>query len=357
MVTATGVAGGIVGDFNGSMKGIACDAVVTTSASHAGGIVGAFTGSIEHCASFGKVSGTKENGGIAGFADGSIKIANCLNLGDISLGHTIGGILGRATLPLESNLDVSYCYNRGAMTNANCIGGVIGAITKPNRIDTNFLNITNCGNSGKIRGKGDSSHGVAGIIGECIYNNLHVSSCANHGDISSAGEQYAIAGICGELGYADEYNWIRVKECMNSGTISSDNRDTHLGGVVGYLHYSNLANSAEIRDCYNTGAIPSDQKADTGGILGYVTTRNNIYRTFNRGKISDGNATIGTHKSGTIFYHDHNYYLAGTGKSWPSSTSVAEDKIGDKSVYSDFDFDKIWNITTSGPVLRNCPFQ
>ncbi len=357
MVTATGVAGGIVGDFNGSMKGIACDAVVTTSASHAGGIVGAFTGSIEHCASFGKVSGTKENGGIAGFADGSIKIANCLNLGDISLGHTIGGILGRATLPLESNLDVSYCYNRGAMTNANCIGGVIGAITKPNRIDTNFLNITNCGNSGKIRGKGDSSHGVAGIIGECIYNNLHVSSCANHGDISSAGEQYAIAGICGELGYADEYNWIRVKECMNSGTISCDNRDTHLGGVVGYLHYSNLANSAEIRDCYNTGAIPSDQKADTGGILGYVTTRNNIYRTFNRGKISDGNATIGTHKSGTIFYHDHNYYLAGTGKSWPSSTSVAEDKIGDKSVYSDFDFDKIWNITTSGPVLRNCPFQ
>ncbi len=357
VVTAKGTAGGIVGDFNGSIKGIACNAVVSTSSSHAGGIVGSFTGSVEHCASFGKVSGPNENGGIAGFTSGSIKIKDCLNLGEINIGHTVGGILGRATLPQNGSLDLGYCYNRGNISNANCAGGVIGAITKPNLINGPNINVYYCGNSGNITGKGDSSHSIAGILGECIYNNLHLYSCANHGKISSTGSQYSIAGLFGELGYAEEYNWIKVFECMNSGTISCDQSSTKLGGVVGFLHYTNLANQAQIYDCYNIGDIPSDQKDDTGGILGYVTTRNDIYRTFNRGKISHGNATIGTHKSGTIFYHDHNYYLAGTGKSWPSSTSVSEEKIGDKSVYGDFDFDKVWNITSQGPVLRRCPFQ
>ncbi len=144
---------------------------------------------------------------------------------------------------------------------------------------------------------------------------------------------------------------------MNSVTIFCSKSSTMLSVIVRNLHYTNLANQSQIFDCYNTGAIPSDQKADTGGILGYVTTRCDIYRTFNRGKISHGNAIIGTHKSGTIFYHDHNYFLSGTGGDWPSSTSVSQDRLGDKSVYSDFNFDKVWNITSNGPILRNCPFQ
>lgn len=357
VVTANGTAGGIIGDFNGTLKGVSCNAVVSTSNSHAGGVVGSFTGSLEHCASFGRVSGPYENGGIAGYTGGSIKIKNCLNLGEIAVGHTVGGILGRATLSQNGSLEIGYCYNRGNISNVNCAGGVAGAITKPYQINNGYLNIYTCGNDGKIRGKGDSSHAIAGILGECIVSCLHLSGCANHGDISSSGVQYAIAGLFGELGYADDYNWINVKECMNSGTISCDASSTKLGGVVGHLHYTNLANAAEIHDCYNTGAIPSDQKDDTGGILGYVTTRNNIYRTFNCGKISHGNAIIGTHKSGTIFYHDHNYYLSGTGGGWPSSTSVAQDNLGDKSVYGDFDFEKVWMITSDGPILRNCPFQ
>lgn len=91
--------------------------------------------------------------------------------------------------------------------------------------------------------------------------------------------------------------------------------------------------------------------------MGIVTTSTDTYRTFNRGKVSHGNAIIGTHNSGTIFSHDHNYYLEGTGKSWPSSTSVKADKITDKSVYKEFDFDNIWIMTSDGPMLRNCPFQ
>ncbi len=357
VVTAKGASGGVAGFFNGTLKGLASDAVVSSLSDHAGGIVGIFTGTIEHCASFGTVSGNSDNGGIIGYTEGSIKINSCLNLGNITVGHTIGGILGRARLPESGSLEVHYCYNRGGISNANCAGGVIGAITKPAETIKGFLNITNCGNDGNIRGKGDSSHSIAGILGECIFNDLYVTACANHGEVSSSGAQYSIGGVCGQLGYSDEYNWITVKECMNSGKISCDNSSTKLGGVVGYLHYSNLANSAEIHDCYNTGAIPSDQKDDTGGILGYVTTRNNIFRTFNRGMISHGNAIIGTHKSGTIFYHDHNYYLAGTGASWPSSTSVSQDRISDKTVYSDFDFDKVWEIKDEGPVLRHCPFQ
>lgn len=349
--------GGIVGNFNGSLLGVSSDARVTATSSNAGVICGSLTGSAEHCASFGHVDGPEANGGIIGYSGGSVKVKDCLNSGDITTGKYAAGILARATLPLHATLNVSYCVNNGHISNVNCGGGIIGSFEKPaTTVSNENVKVYYCKNKGNVRGKGDSSYSIAGILGECMHDNLRLYKCANYGNISSSGVQFVIGGVAGELGYADDYNWIFVYECMNSGTISCDNSETKLGGVVGHLHYTNLANQAQVHDCYNTGDIPSDQKSDTGGIIGYVTTRNDIFRTFNRGKISHGNATIGTHKSGTIFYHDHNYYLAGTGGGWPSSTSVASDKISDKSVYEDFDFNNVWEMTSDGPALRDWPF-
>lgn len=101
----------------------------------------------------------------------------------------------------------------------------------------------------------------------------------------------------------------------------------------------------------------ADQKDDTGGILGYAASYTDTHRTFNRGKISHGNAIIGTHNSGSTFYHSHNYYLEGTGGSWPSSTSVKSSDISTESKYGDFDFKNVWIMTGDGPQLRDCPFQ
>lgn len=144
---------------------------------------------------------------------------------------------------------------------------------------------------------------------------------------------------------------------MNSGSVSCHESSTKLGGVVGHLHSGNLAYQSDIFDCYNTGALPTDQKSDTGGILGYAASYSNIYRTFNSGKISHGNAIVGTHHSGSSFHHDNNYYVEGTGGGWPSSTSVKKSDVGNKDRYHGFDFTNVWLITDDGPTLRNCPFQ
>ncbi len=235
------------------------------------------------------------------------------------------------------------------------MGGIAGYVYE-HRIN-NSIAVDHCVNTGDIRANGNSGAGVGGVAGYLNSMSVSVSSCANHGDISSSAVQYSIGGVVGVIGDEDYLCRLMVERCMNSGTISSSVSSTKLGGVVGHMMRGDAGNAAIIRDCYNLGAIPSDQKDDTGGILGLVSTSGDIHRTFNRGKISHGNAVIGTHHGSTIFYHSHNYYLEGSGKSWPSSTSVPESRITDKSYYKDFDFDNVWTMTSDGPILRDCPFQ
>ncbi len=357
VVTGGNEIGGIAGHLTGTITGAGCNASVTANAGAAGGICGYFDGTVSQSAFFGTVSATYYAGGIFGLSEGGVTATDCLNLANISGGVIQGGIGAYSSASIGVSIKFENCFNRGNLSGAKCAAGIAGEIKKPASLkDNDNVHILTCGNSGNISGTGDSSKSIAGIVGAVFYNHTRIYYCANHGNISSSGVQMVIGGVAGELGFSSDYNWTFVSECMNSGTISCSVSSTKLGGVVGHLHYTNLANQAIIRDCLNIGDIPSDQKDDTGGILGYTTTRNDIHRTFNRGKISHGNAIIGTHKSGTIFYHSHNYYLAGTGGSWPSSTSVKESDIAKESVYGDFDFSTVWKMTSDGPTLRRCPF-
>lgn len=364
IVNGASTVGGIVGvAVGGSLEGLASDAVVTassvTGSDHGcGGIAGSAQVGISRCAFLGKVSGPERVGGIAGFLNTGCTMDNCVNYSDIDGGSCQGGIVGYIRSATNRLSHIRLCANNGKLTGGILVGGIVAkvAIDQANRYSRDHSYIESCVNLGDIIADGNADNAVGGIVGKLKDDMGCVRYCSNYGDVSSAKVAYAIGGVAGEMGDAKYDNRTTLYECLNAGKITCDVSSTKLGGVVGHIHQGgfNVADpNSTIHDCVNTGAIPSDQKSDTGGIVGMVTTYTDTYRTFNRGKVSHGNAIIGTHHSGTIFYHDHNYYLEGTGKSWPSSTSVKADKITDKSVYKDFNFDKIWKMTEDGPMLRN----
>lgn len=361
VVTAANYAGGIVGSYTGTLTGAGGDAEVTATADFAGGICGYFDGTIKHCAFTGDVTSPGCVAGIYAKCTKQVYVSDCLNLADIKGGTYQAGIAAYTRTPHNTSIRIDRSYNCGDLTGGATVGGIAAYVGEECPIDylpgNKFIDITNNGNSGDIYATGDSHHSVGGIVGKVDYIYAHVYYCANHGDVGSSTVQFTIGGVVGEFGIGSAHNCNTVSQCMNSGTVTCDVASTKIGGVVGHLQPGTSSRQAVLCDSYNIGAMPTDQKDDTGGILGYASHNTNTYRHFNRGKISHGNAIIGTHGSGSLFNHSHNYYLEGTGWSWPSSTSVKKDKIGDKASYPGFDFDNTWDITSDGPVLRNCPFQ
>lgn len=352
VVNSAGTVGGVAGYFIGQIHGVSSAATVTSTGLDAGGIVGRFRGTIGSCAFIGTVSAKVTGAGVVSVAsDGEFQISDCINYGDITSSANAGGVIGYGSSYSTNAMEVTRCYNSGHIT-GGCAGGVAAYVTS----DCSLPHFTECGNVGRVEGTGGSDNAVGGVIATFDFRQAYLTSCANHGEVTGA-DQYAVGGVVGDFGTRSGPNFGKVSQCMNSGRVSASVSSTHVGGVVGHMHSSDLSYNNEIMDCYNTGELPSDQKNDTGGILGYAANYSNTYRTFNRGKVSHGNAIIGTHHSGSLFHHKYNYYLAGTGGSWPSSTEVKSDKIADKSVYHDFDFTNVWDITPDGPVLRNCPFR
>lgn len=364
IVLAGNNAGGVAGAlYEGSITGLACNALVTADGIRAGGIVGESRGDISQCAFYGHVRHTGHDaiGGIAAVVHHTSRLTQCINYADIDGGLHQGGIAGYVSYR-DGDINISYCVNKGKLSGGANAGGIAGYVGNRDTDDTS-CNISYCANYGHISADGDSETAVGGIGGNCEGYRFTLSHSANHATVESAAVQYAIGGIAGHVGIdppgaVNGYGNDKVFQCMNSGRISCDDTRTKLGGIVGYLDNGRPSyDDTYIKDCYNTGDIECDQKDDTGGILGCADAKTNIARTFNRGKISHGNAIIGTHNGGCLFDHSDNYYLDGTGNSWPSSKSVSAADIGKESSYGGFDFTNIWKITSEGPVLRDCPFQ
>lgn len=367
VVTAFTDAGGIVGGLSsGTIKGLVCAATVTSTATVAGGILGNGYGTVSECAFKGTVSNKEITGGIVGAGYNNIlKIQKCINYSDLSDATYLGGILGYFEGQLTRYVRISECYNFGDIKNGKDVGGIAGCInygvnrmmTSSSELGEEDVQISRCGNQGKILGCDTSGqYSAGGVAGTVRGWSVGVLNCSNSGDVSSTGVQKTVGGVVGYIGDY-EGSIAHVSQCMNTGTVTSDAFATKLGGVAGHLDKAAIQYDTYVEDCCNWGALPTDQKSDTGGILGYAASYTNIERNFNRGMIGDGNAIVGTHNSGTWVHHDYNYFLDGTGKDWPSAISVKADKLTDQSVYKTFNFKSVWRMTENGPVLRNCPFQ
>lgn len=295
-------------------------------------------------------------------------ITDCINYGTVKGGVNTGGIIGlydkswsNISISLVES-DMRWCVNQGAVDGIDCIGGVVGRCKVSSWSDyqdrTN-LHILKCGNNGRISGNGhDAISGTGGIVG---YGNscIKIENCSNNGYILSSDGHKGVGGIAGSLGDDASRTFhtaclnVEVYKCRNTGTIDSGTKSTHVGGILGFMEEGP---DSYLKNCMNTGSILNKHDSDNGGILGYIDHLGKIYYCVNSGHVENGNATIGTHKTGGTFNHDGLYFLDGSGKSWPSAKGISEADFDDRSKFPLLDFYEVWVITSAGPELRDCPF-
>lgn len=365
--------GGIVGyAVNSSLTGL-CFTGSVFGKEHVGGIIGqAVLGSsnnaIKHCINNGKTvtnGSSKNTGGIIGLLSLEYGTIECLiNYGRIEGAENTGGIIGHASMVGDKvKATLKYMINKGTITGRNDIGGCVGSIdgngSKGNEIHRSA-------NYGDVSNSGGGS--VGGILGYGSISQSAIFSCANHGNINGgAGGSSNVGGICGRFGWhsgsavAKEKN-IELAYCCNRGTVSSDDHGSFVGGILGRQALRNSTESDPwwVHDCYNTGSLPSKHERNTGGIVGYVDHGSKVVNCYNIGKVSHGNALVGTRKSAAVWYNSNLYYLEGTGGSWVGKKFKAADKEKE-STYKGFNFSSVWcfigSLNDGCPSLLDCPFQ
>ena len=106
-----------------------------------------------------------------------------------------------------------------SVTTKSFVGGVCG--------HNNYGTITNCYNSGTVKGGGT---GVGGVCGNNRYGTI--TNCYNSGMVKGSGSY--VGGVSG-------YNFGTITNCYNSGTVKGGGSE--VGGVCGY-------NLGTITNCY-----------------------------------------------------------------------------------------------------------
>ncbi|MDE7414222.1 MAG: hypothetical protein K2N05_10625 [Muribaculaceae bacterium] len=380
VVTGTSEVGGIVGyGLMANVTGVHSTAHVTGS-QDVGGVIGKMEdatydiSNIEDCSFNGilECSAADMTGGIVGQyrSVGSGFVHDCVNYADIIGGDSEGGtagIIGYIYKTKQNDtgkvLQVKWCVNMAKVSGSMHVGGIVGrsqaedSYTKLDGPNTTVaISISDCMNRGSIHAEGGSSSrsAVGGILG---FSNFltGVFRCANHGEVYGQNVCHGIGGIAGSMGEDPKgaglttlYRNVLVQQCFNKGTVNAGNRDSFVGGILGYQEEGQQSN---LEDCANHGTIVPDQHHDSGGILGCADHLTYIYRCVNRGKVNHGNATVGTHKTASTFYHNYLYFLEGTGGNWPDAIKFNANEFTLKVNFSGLDFTNVWKMTSEGPML------
>lgn len=381
IVKGTGDTGGILGKGHDvSLKALTSGGTVSvTEGDNIGGIVGCIITSgnenrLEDLSSASLITAANSSsvGGIAGYmeCDDNCYFLDCINYGEINGGQDTGGIVGHfhRTWPSVNltgyyKVDLSWSVNIGDVSGVNRVGGIMGYYTHSlysEALSRTSLRIYKCGNYGDVSSasKTEAASGVGGIIGYC-ESTLKLENNTNNATISSTAPHKGVGGIAGSLGedafkdYRTTVLNVEVYNCINNGNIDSTDKTSRVGGILGFMEEGP---DSYLKNCLNTGMVLNKHDSDNGGILGYVDHLGKIYDCFNSGTVEEGNATIGTHKTGSVFDHGDLYMLDGSGWTWPNAKVIKKEDLCDQSKYSGLDFENHWMMTDFGPVPRDCPF-
>ena len=160
--------------------------------------------------------------GVAGSCIENIKIlANCSVEGK----NYVGGIAGRA------NGDIDNCENHAMVNGANFVGGIVGNYVFSDK------SITSCANYGDVTGSGERVGGIAGD-----FNSGTIQNCANYGDITG------IFYVGNLIGCADECN---LNNVLGTGNVTATSRNP-AGLLVGNIDNSSSTASGIL--AYNSSA-------------------------------------------------------------------------------------------------------
>jgi len=228
----------------------------------------------------------------------------------------IGGIVGKSTIPYESNESSTINNSKNyvnIITNTNTqlwVGGIVGT--------SEGTNLTQNYNYGNITSNDSSSiGGISSTFSSYGIDNISVDKCYNYGDLKGR----EIGGIVGQLVSLKSF-----KNTANYGDIVAESA----GGIVASAGIESSDNIV-FENNFNAGNIYS--KFVAGGIIG-SSYRLNVKNSFNIGNIyitkkNDENygaqeaaggivgityGTINTsYNAGMIFYLDEykNQYLMG----------------------------------------------
>lgn len=215
-----------------------------SGAKYTGALAGVSGGKVINVTNYAAVSGAGNLGGLIGNSKQGSLISNCANYGTVSgSSWNNGGIVGFA------QDEVSACVNHGSIhTSADCAGGVVG---------TAQAKVSACVNYGTITASGRS--------GGVVYNsNSVIDGCVNYGALNSG---WDIGGI---LGYVSKNNAATVSNCVNYGSI---NGSTGVGGIFGFTDigatviFSNCVNNGTVTGTWGVGGIAGNAKCAATGCV------------------------------------------------------------------------------------------
>ena len=135
----------------------------------------------------------------------------------------VGGIAGRA------NGDIDNCENHAMVNGANFVGGIVGNYVFSDK------SITSCANYGDVTGSGERVGGIAGY-----FNLGTIQNCANYGDITGT---FNVGNL---IGFAEECN---LNNVLGTGNVTSRNPAGLLVGII-----ENSSSTASGILAYNSSA-------------------------------------------------------------------------------------------------------
>ncbi|MBI1416747.1 MAG: filamentous hemagglutinin N-terminal domain-containing protein, partial [Limimaricola sp.] len=213
----------------------------------------------------GSVSGGSNVGGLAGYAYSS-SISNAYATGNVSGGNEVGGLVGHA-----NSSTISNAYATGSVSGGTNVGGLAGY--------SSGGTISNSYATGDVSATGG---GAGGLVGWAFYDNT-ISNAYATGSVSGVSYVGGLAGFAYSSSISNAYA---------TGKVSGG---TNVGGLVGWVDYGNLIGNA-----YASGSVSGS--VNIGGLVGsgYASTIRNVYAT---GIVSGGTnvgVLVGSNSSGAI---------------------------------------------------------
>ena len=297
---------------------------------------------ISDCYTAGAVSGTRDVGGLVGYAEFSATITNAYNAGAVSGNRSVGGLVGMC-----DSSDITSCYNTGMVTgNDSSIGGLVGYASMHCTITTCYntaavsgtddvgglvgfcdsADITSCHNTGTVTG---NDRTIGGLVGAASMD-CTITTCYNTGAISGNRDVGGLVGMC---------DFSNITSCYNAGTVTGN--DFSIGGLVGSAHFN-----ATITTCYNTGAVSGNDRV--GGLAGFAGIDAALTTCYNMGTVT-GNSDVG----GLAGYADSNSTI--TDCYWDTEASGVSTSPGGgegkttaemvrEATFTNWDFVAVWDI-------------
>ncbi|MBQ9530481.1 MAG: leucine-rich repeat protein [Eubacterium sp.] len=314
-------------------------------------------------------------GGLIGYANikysGKLTIKNIhTNVSDLDEMNQRGGIIGKIESNGQGTINISESSNENILSTYNAFGGnstggIVGSIQASNTDNFSFFR---CYNSGSLYASlkgGYSTSYCGGIIGTANKGNYLISECAVGGLVSGTSYYTNTGGIVSVFSPTS----FKIENCGVFARIESEcvNGESFCAGMIGRLYLDNILDQSKcyIKNSYCSNICNADYIA-AFAIINTDATRINI-KVINS-YFDIGKTTLKTRTSSSLNTNTNDFlylcmtYAMFSGSSKPTNTDFIVDSgvkysnalKNDESLYSNWDFDNIWEHVESGyPILKH----